>query len=388
MARERVATDSEDTARLTGIDAVRGIAVFLMVEQHMGVWLWSGVRRAKLVEHWPLVGFNALGGAAAPTFITVAGVGTSLLVARYVGAGLDGLLIRRGLVLIGLGMLLNLLSPSWFSWGSWFVLHLMGFAIATAPVWRRLSSPVLLIIAAAIIAAAPFVQHALGTPPMLTNDRMRDLSVPGSPLRLWLAEGQFPIVPWLGPFLVGMVAGRAVHHGRIRDLAVLAGVPLAIGSCGVFVWRVVHDADRTALVNRAFGLALGFFPASITIVALLLGVALLLLAATLLLGRRFNIGEGNPLVCLGRASLTLLLIHVPLFRDWTRPVGLWQSLPAGATLAAIAGFLSLAFVAATAWRRIDYRYGAEWLLRSLSGRRRRRAEGATDTTTTAGNSRD
>lgn len=365
----RVTEPRETATRLTGIDALRGLAVFLMIEQHMGVWLWSGMQRgAKLLDHWPLVGFNALGGAAAPTFITVAGVGTSLLALRRTRPGLDGLLVRRGLVLVGLGLLLNLLSPSWFSWGSWFVLHLMGFAIATAPLWRRMSSPALLVTAAAIVVAAPFVQAALGTPPLLTNDRMRDLTVPGSPWRLWLAEGQFPIVPWLGPFLVGMVAGRAIHAGRVRDVGVLAGLSLAIGAVGAIAWRVIAATSPTALPNRAFGLALGFFPASITIVALLLGVALVLLVVMLRLEQRFDIGDRNPLVCLGRASLTLLLVHVPLFRDWSRPLGLWHALSAGQALAAIAGFLLLAFAASMAWRRIGYRYGAEWLLRVLADR--------------------
>jgi hypothetical protein len=45
---------------------------------------------------------------------------------------------------MGFGYLLNWLTPSWFSLGTWFVLHMMGLAIATAPLWRRLGERALL----------------------------------------------------------------------------------------------------------------------------------------------------------------------------------------------------------------------------------------------------
>jgi hypothetical protein len=31
------------------------------------------------------------------------------------------------------------------------------------------------------------------------------------------------------------------------------------------------------------------------------------------------------------------------------------------------GFFALALLGAMAWKRVDYRYGAEWLLRRLAG---------------------
>jgi uncharacterized membrane protein len=351
-------------ARMCGLDALRGIAVFLMIEQHMGVWLWAGVPRGKALEGaWPLVAFNALGGGAAPMFITLAGVGTSLL-ARSRHHGVDAVLLRRGLVLLGFGYLLTAMTPSWFSWGSWFVLHLMGFAMATAPVWRRLSDRGLLLAAVAVAVGAIAVQSAIDTPLQLTNELMRDTSRPGGALRLALAESQFPVLPWLAPFLVGMAAGRWIAARRFGAIARLGLVALVLGAVGLGVGLT---GPLPLLWRRAFGVHLGFFPASITIVALLLGVVLLVIALVAWRDDREPLSDTHPLVVLGRASLTLLLLHVPLFREATRPLGYWQALEAGTVLAIIFAFLAFAVIAARLWQRVGYRGGAEWLLRKLGG---------------------
>src|SRR5688572_27488468 len=123
------------TERLHSLDALRGLAVFLMIEQHVGIWVWHGPARGETVwDHPILLGFNALGGGAAPLFVTLAGLGSALFVATD-RPRTDITLVRRGLVLMLFGLALNFMSPSWFSWGSWFVLHMMGFAMALGPVW-------------------------------------------------------------------------------------------------------------------------------------------------------------------------------------------------------------------------------------------------------------
>ena len=76
--RDRGDARSPARERLLSIDALRGLAVFLMMEQHMGVWLWNGGGGRSLAKVPALVAFNALGGAAAPLFVTLAGVGLLL----------------------------------------------------------------------------------------------------------------------------------------------------------------------------------------------------------------------------------------------------------------------------------------------------------------------
>lgn len=360
------------SSRLLGLDALRGVAVVLMMEQHMGVWLWRTDPGLSPIAQAPLLmALNGLGGLAAPTFITLAGAGTALL-ARARTDGLDLLLLRRGLGLMAFGYALNLLTPSWFSGGSWFVLHLMGLAIATSPLWRRLPTPALLFGQALFLLAAPLVQHLLSTPEVLLNERMRRLDLPGGPLRIALAEGQFPVVPWLGLFLGGLVVGRWLADER-RDLLTrlflaLLGLGLALAALGLLAPHVPALAFLLESPGwRLVQLRLGFYPGNPSILLLLQSGTLLLLLVALHLERRGRLARHGLLVGLGRSSLTLLLVHVVVFREWTRPIGAWQAYGPTTTLVIVGAWLGLCAVLARAWGRMDYKYGAEWLLRRMGG---------------------
>jgi uncharacterized membrane protein len=358
--------------RRHGLDALRGLAVFLMIEQHVGIWLWKGPEPGKSIVDYPLlVGFNALGGGAAPLFVCLAGVGSALFAATG-RARCDRTMVRRGLVLMLFGLALNLATPSWFSWGSWFVLHMMGFAMALAPVWRRMSTSALLSLCAIVLVATVAAQLWLETPTMLDNKRMRDLTLGGGMFRLALVEGQFPIFPWLTFYLAGFVAGRWIRADRPWPIIAMAMGFIALGGLGNLlykglVWSGTLSPEVMRVLFRAFGLHLGFFPASIAIVGLLLGGALLLVGAMTWWERTRPLTAVNPLVTMGRVSLTLLMLHVPLFRELTRPLKLWRGLSAETTLIVVLAVIAAALVGSMLWRRFDYRYGAEWLLRRLAG---------------------
>jgi uncharacterized membrane protein YeiB len=240
----------------------------------------------------------------------------------------------------------------------------MGFAMALAPIWRRMSDRALVVLAVLVAVTAIALQMWLDTPMRLVNERMRDVSLPGGPFRLALVESQFPIFPWLAPYLLGTVAGRWIHARRFRAIAMLGAAAIALGATGA---AVAFGFPRSELVRRAFGLQLGFFPASITIVALLVGAVLLVIALVARRDDETPLSGRNPLVALGRISLTLLLVHVPLFREATRPIGWWQSFTPAQALLTIAIFLVLCVAIARAWERVGYRFGAEWLLRKLAG---------------------
>jgi hypothetical protein len=60
-----------------------------------------------------------------------------------------------------------------------------------------------------VLVATVAGQHALATPIMLDNVRMRDVSLPGGVFRLAVLESQFPIFPWLSFYLAGFVAAMS-----------------------------------------------------------------------------------------------------------------------------------------------------------------------------------
>lgn len=355
---------ADRSARLLGLDALRGVAVLLMIEQHLGAWLWRGPDpEQSLGQYAVLIGVNALGGMAAPLFIMLSGAGAALYT---LADRRDRGLAQRGLALIGFGLLLNLVTPSWFSPASWYVLHMLGLSLLLAVVWRRLATRWLLALAGAVLVVTPIVQTWLATPVLLDNTRMSDASLPGGVVRLMLAEGHFPVLPWLALALAGFVAGRWVAANRVRPVLWLAAAGGLIGLGGHLLLR--SGVVAGPVVARAFAVH-PFYPASVTVVTLLGAVALLLIAAVTAIERRRGIRPDHPLVALGCASLTLLFVHVLLFREvtQTRMLAVFATLPATSTLAVVIVVLVLATVLSLRWRRHDYRYGLEWILRRVGG---------------------
>ncbi len=360
---------TQGPGRLALLDALRGLSVFAMIEQHLGIWLWRGPDPGMTRLDYPvLVAFNAGSAIGAPMFYALSGAGTALLLQRTSGPGTDAMLVRRGALLYAFGVLVNLLTPSWFSWGSFFALHMMGVGIMLAPIWRRISDRALLVVTAAILAATPFVAAWLELPEDLTNPEMRDVSLPGGALRLAFAGSQYSLVPWLSTFVLGYWAGRAIVRGALREIVVVGSVVFAIGALGVvLVW--ITGASEPELLWRAFRLKLGWFPPAISIIALLLGPVLWIIAWAVRREARAPMRADHPLVTLGRVSLTVFVIHAPLFRELSRPLGIWSTLSPAATLLVIAAFTIACLLGSRWWARHDYRFGAEWLMRKLADRR-------------------
>jgi uncharacterized membrane protein len=354
------------SSRLTTLDALRGLAVFAMIEQHVGIWLWKGPELGMSRMDYPgLVAFNAGSAIGAPIFFALAGAGTAMLCHRRPGPGLDASLVRRGLLLYAFGLFVNLATPSWFSWGSFFALHMMGVGVALAPLWRRISDRALVGLALAILFVTPLVQWWLQTPEDLSNPRMRDTTMPGGALRLVFIESQYSLLPWLSTYLVGFFTGRCIERGDLRPVMRLGAVIFAIAIAGhAAVW--LTGAEEPDLLWRAFRFKLGWFPPSLFIVMGLLGPALWIIAAAARRDARRPLADDHPLVTLGRISLTVFIVHAPLFRELSRPLGLWSALEAGPTLMAIALFTIVCLVLSRWWSRRGYRYGAEWLMRKLA----------------------
>lgn len=377
--------------RRLSLDALRGLAVLLMIEQHLGVWLWRGPQSGEGLADYPLlVAINVLGGGAAPLFVTLAGVGVTLLARRHEHC--DATLVRRGLMIMAFGLALDLATPSWFSPRSWFVLHLIGAMTVVAVGLRRLTTRSLWVVATLVVLVGAAGQAWLDTPVPLTNERMAGwlpeyrggerVLLPGGVFRLAGFEGHFPIFPWAAFYVVGMISGRWLIEGKRGALTIMAVTTMLMG--GVLA-QLGREFDRAGLVDavgpgsmaalgpwslatveRIIAFNVPFYPASSAFVLALIG----LVSLTLVIGDRWEnkrtINERHPLVTMGRASLTLLIVHVVAFREGAHAFGFWRLLSA----AQAAIVLFVVFVAASwvtrAWARRGYRYGAEWWLRTLT----------------------
>lgn len=342
--------------RLLSLDALRGLAVVFMIGQHLVYWLG-----AELSTSLTLRAFGALGGLAAPLFVTLSGLGAALLGGRHENP--DRLLLARGLMVMGFAYLLNFLTPHWFSMQSWYVLHLIGFGLLTAPLLRRAPNGFLFALVFIVIAATAGLQNYLDTPLRLSNARMAETDLPGGLLRLAAAESYFPILPWMALFIAGHLAGRWLACGRPEKMAGL-GLGLAAGALLLSILYLAgFDFTRTALLVRVFKPIPYFYPALAPVTLFLMAAALVFIYIFVHVEDQWQIRAPDVLVALGRCSLSLLILHVAILREAAVRVHFWRSLSTPATvaltLAVIAGFTLMAVL----WAKANFRYGAEWLLR-------------------------
>lgn len=345
--------------RLDSIDALRGIAVLLMIQQHVLYWLSSNTTSSKLV-----LCLGGLGGLAAPIFVTLAGVGTSLGAQRHLK--MDLLMPARGVIVLAFGYLLNFLAPHWFSLGAWYVLHLIGFAIIISPYLRRFSTPYLLTMMAVVIIMTAIFQSYLGTPLRLYNQQMSDpVNVRGF-FRHIFVEGFFPVFPWLAYFMAGMASGRWILNGQKIKIAYLGtaliGGFVILAICGFFGFKITTQP----WLMRFFTVIPSFYPSLTPIILFLISIALFFLYGFLSLEKKRALHHIRFLVFLGQSSLTLLIVHVAVIRGAAHKFHFWRifSVPNAVLLtwSTLLFFTAIAFF----WHKINYRYGAEWILRKVS----------------------
>lgn len=345
--------------RLKSIDALRGIAVLLMIQQHVLYWL-----SADIADNATVLALGALGGLAAPVFITLSGVGVSLSAKRHFRSG--HLMPLRGLVIIAFGYLLNFLTPHWFSLGAWYVLHLIGLAIMISPLLQRCSSKFLLGLTAGVVFSTALLQTHLGTPLRLFNQQMGHPENLDGFLRHIFVEGFFPIFPWIAYFIAGIVAGRWLLQRNIRRIAYLAAILFTGFAALAICYYVIPTITRNVYLLRFFTVSPSFYPSLTPITLLLMSLALLLLFAITSLEKHISLTRLTVLSYLGQCSMSLLIVHVAVIRESARYYDFWRIFPMPQavflTWAVLVFFASAAYL----WHKIDYRYGAEWMMRHIS----------------------
>jgi uncharacterized membrane protein len=347
--------------RLAFIDALRGVAVLLMITQHVALWVCAPTSGSLL-----MLVTGALGGLAAPIFITLSGVGAALTSTRKDRP--DRLLAARGGMLIGFGYALNLLAPHWFSPGSWYVLHLIGVALMMAPLLRRLGDIGLIMVLLGALAVAGVLQSHFDMPFRLFNRQMAAPVGLQGVLRYALAEGFFPIFPWIAFFVAGLLSGRWLERNRLDSAGCLAaGMLLAMGLLAA-IDLIAPDVARSEPLVRYVKFQLSFYSALMPLSLLLMALSLFSIIGFARLDQTYSFGPSHLLVCLGRVSLTFLIFHIVVIRGAIVWFGYWRQLNQSGALVVTLAILAVFALAAKAWQRYRYVFGCEWLLRRVSDR--------------------
>ena len=230
----------EHRKRIEIIDALRGLAVVLMVIHHL---LYDCVEFLDAPE-WLFTNpvFDVLHYTFAGLFIFLSGVSSRFSRGNN----------KRGLITIALAMAISAVTyfmnmPIWFG-----VLHLLGFSMLffglTGWLWDKIPR-----------IAAPFIYIALIVGGALATAYFKPVSEQaffGACLSIlgWAQPGfvsydYFPIVPWIFVSLLGTWAGQYIVERRLPDWFYNAEFPLfpAVGRKALLIY-ILHQPVLYALV--------------------------------------------------------------------------------------------------------------------------------------------
>jgi acyltransferase len=341
--------DPNDTpvarSRIPALDAARALGVVAMVCGHTLDALLAPAVRAEpsMVFYWKARGLTA------PLFLLVSGWAVSVAIARSgaQGAGVVRARLPRVVLLLLLGFALR--WPGWDFAGLWD---------GDREVWRHfLAFDALHAIAVALLAAAAVFATLRGRGARaaafgaltglaiaggLVVPRPSAFALPALALeQAFGGTSPFPVVPWVAYFFAGACVGLLVGDARGRRAAAMAAVGVALGA---LVFLDVGDMP----------------PWHPVLIGFRVGAILLVLALLSFVPER----AAKRLAPLGRASLAVYAIHVPIVYGWSTYRGLatrvGPTLPFATAVAAAAGVLAASWVLAGAWSATRAAAGRAW----------------------------
>lgn len=178
--------------RIWELDFFRGIALILMIYFHT-------VYDLKEFYNLPVAyeaGFNFyIGKLSAILFMLISGVSTYLSRSTT----------KRGLRVLLYAMILTVVSHLFNSYyGVKFgILHFLGLSMILSPLFKKINKYLLIIIALIIISLGDFMVN-ISTP--FTFLFPLGIMGPG-----FLSSDYYPLIPWFGVFLIGMVLGQFLY---------------------------------------------------------------------------------------------------------------------------------------------------------------------------------
>ncbi len=257
------------------VDALRGMAIFLMVQANIGQSVYRGA-----VPLW--VKLYIAGGSFVPAmFILLAGMSVAYTT-MFKNYTLKHYLLRMGTLFVTAAIVIDA-----FVWGlvpflGMDVLYLIGLSLPVAYVVQRLSSGwrwfcvvIVLVSTPVLHAVFGYASHPTAIHIFGRADAPGQFDA-GAVIKHWFVDGWFPIVPWLGFALLGVNLG--ILRWRGKSLATFAQRRIVIAgilfmAVGIVMWKF-HSG---LLYNRS-GFREIFYPPSLAYIVTVIGQIIVLFA--------------------------------------------------------------------------------------------------------------
>lgn len=294
------------------IDIVRGIAIFIMV----------GANMTPLLPEPHALSLRFYASCAAPIFVILAGAMVALAAMMRPQVNQLSYFIKRGVFLLMMGAFCDVVCWGIVPFISLDVLYLLGLGLPIFYVASKYDKINILMIAAAIAGFAPILQAVFGYAPSSIIISLSDfeaysaISFSGV-IKDWFIEGVFPIFPWMGYGLFGVVLAkyRWENIGETKSFATrevfsIAAVAIILGLAGMalFPGELLHRLGFSEL----------FYPAKPGFVIFSMGVVIGLIG---LVDMTKFLGFWKVFLPLGEASLFMFLVHMFIIERFITPMG-------------------------------------------------------------------
>jgi len=301
--------------RDVSIDILRGLAIFTMVAANTAPYV--------LMQPHPFW-LRLYGSFAAPLFILIAGMMVAFT-AQTKGHNLKYFL-ARGAMLIATGALVDVLIWKIYPFFTVDVLYLIGLSLPLAYLFRYLKPRLQWLAIVFIFLLTPILQKLLGytnypTEIYLWGEPTVVVENQTNVFNHWIVDGWFPIFPWLGFSLLGVVLAKL----RWRDSSAVSfgkSTALLIGICILAVGIIIWWFYPGRLLIRE-GYSELFYPPTIGYVMTAIGVVVILF---FVVDSSRNFVIWKPLETLGQSSLFIYILHLTLVEYVITPICSEQSL--------------------------------------------------------------
>lgn len=195
--------------RLWEIDALRGIAIILMIAYHL-MWDLNYLQIAEINMKTSIMKIFQI--CIASTFILLVGISLTLSYnkAKKEGKANFAKYLKRGAIIFSWGMLITLIT--WIFLREGFVifgvLHLIGAAIILSYPFIEYKYINLLLGSVVIILGSYLLKHTF------TFSWLMWLGL--APEKLYTVD-YFPLMPWLGVVLIGVFLGNVLYNNKSNN---------------------------------------------------------------------------------------------------------------------------------------------------------------------------